>query len=215
MFQQVRKINPTRRSVSGAYPFRGQMVIPYESSLERDFIIKQEFDNKIIELIPQPASIPFVLNNQTYLYTPDFLVIFDKSLNKKGILAEIKPESEWRKNWRKWFSKWKAAYSWANEHNFTFHIFDEVRIRDTCLDNIKLLNRFKTHFISNGSAIEILKILDNVNQPMAINCLLKHFPSSEHKDINREVLHLLATQLLKTDMQTPISTSSLIWLTRT
>jgi hypothetical protein len=37
--RQTRKIKPTRRSVSGVYPFRGETAIPIESTLERDFLI--------------------------------------------------------------------------------------------------------------------------------------------------------------------------------
>lgn len=40
---QTRKIRPTRRSVSGVYSFRGQTAIPFESTLERDFLIRKEF----------------------------------------------------------------------------------------------------------------------------------------------------------------------------
>ena len=41
--RQVRKIGPTRRSVSGSYQFRGKEAIQYESTLERDFLIRHEF----------------------------------------------------------------------------------------------------------------------------------------------------------------------------
>ncbi|HAY17330.1 MAG TPA: heteromeric transposase endonuclease subunit TnsA, partial [Halomonas sp.] len=34
----VRKIGPTRRSVSGYYAFRGEESIAFESTLERDFL---------------------------------------------------------------------------------------------------------------------------------------------------------------------------------
>lgn len=38
--KQHRKIKPTRRSVSGVYPFRGDEPVEYESTLERDFLIQ-------------------------------------------------------------------------------------------------------------------------------------------------------------------------------
>ena len=40
---QKRRIGPTRRSVSGSYAFRSETSIQFESTLERDFIIKHEF----------------------------------------------------------------------------------------------------------------------------------------------------------------------------
>ena len=66
MFHPVREIKPTRRSVSGVYPFRKQYSLAYESSLERDFIVLQEFDSSVIEVIAQPIKIPFLLKGRNY-----------------------------------------------------------------------------------------------------------------------------------------------------
>lgn len=38
-FQQVRKIKPTCFSVSGHLPFKNGISVPYESTLERDFLL--------------------------------------------------------------------------------------------------------------------------------------------------------------------------------
>ena len=74
--RQMRKIKPTRRSVSGFYSFRGESAIVFESTLERDFIIRKEFNVNVLDIIPQPAQIPFTKNGRTYNYTPDFLVYY-------------------------------------------------------------------------------------------------------------------------------------------
>ena len=75
--RQTRLIGVTRRSVSGIYAFRGETAIQFESTLERDFIIRKEFCLTVLEVIPQPVQIPFVASNgQTYIYTPDFLVYY-------------------------------------------------------------------------------------------------------------------------------------------
>ena len=49
----VRKIGPTRRSVSGYYAFRGEESIAFESTLERDFLIKADFDVSVLGVISQ------------------------------------------------------------------------------------------------------------------------------------------------------------------
>ncbi|ROV53850.1 TnsA endonuclease N-terminal domain-containing protein [Neisseria chenwenguii] len=210
MFQQVRKINPTRRSVSGNYPFRGDTSIPYESSLERDFIIKQEFDNKVTQLIAQPVSIPFSANNRTYFYTPDYLCLFNNSMNKKGILVEIKPEKEWQAHWRKWLPKWKAASRWAHEQNFTFHIYDETRIRDVYFDNIKLVNAFKILSFSHSEIDYLFSFLHDGNQ--CISSFLALFATQERNHQFRLILFLLANHLLVTDFNQPINEHSIISL---
>jgi hypothetical protein len=73
--RQTRKIKPTRRSVSGVHPFRGETSISFESTLERDFLLRAEFLTDVLDVIPQPVQVPFLgVNGQSYIYTPDFLV---------------------------------------------------------------------------------------------------------------------------------------------
>ena len=52
-FKQVRTIKPTRRSVSGQICFEGSY-IPFESTLERDFLIFHTFRKDVIDLVAQP-----------------------------------------------------------------------------------------------------------------------------------------------------------------
>ena len=52
--QPKRKIKPTRRSVSGVVAFRRQKGIPFESTLERDFVIRTEFFRSVADIIAQP-----------------------------------------------------------------------------------------------------------------------------------------------------------------
>lgn len=145
----TRKIGPTKRSVSGRYAFRGDSSISFESTLERDFLIKAEFSLSVLDVISQPVSIPFEgVNGQTYAYTPDFLVYYrlgDRAYGDypKPLLVEVKPEAEWRANWRKWLPKWKAARRYARTQGWEFRIHDESRIRHVSLANIRFLERYK------------------------------------------------------------------------
>ena len=142
--KQQRRIGPTRRSVSGFYSFRGSDSIPYESTLERDFLIHHEFFLNVAEIIPQPVRVPFTTpGGRTYMYTPDFLVLYqpDDQVRPKPTLVEVKPIRDWREHWRRWMTKWKAARCHAKEQGWVFKIYDESRIRDTKLQNIRFLNR--------------------------------------------------------------------------
>ena len=73
-FQQVRKIKPTRLSVSGLFPFKDGVSIPYESTLERDLLLYFTYIPAVEEIVSQPVSILFVKNGMTYPYTPDFII---------------------------------------------------------------------------------------------------------------------------------------------
>ena len=75
--QPQRKIGPTRRSVSGIHVFRKQTGIAFESTLERDFLIRTEFFLNVSEIFAQPIQIPFqTANGRNATYTPDFLVVY-------------------------------------------------------------------------------------------------------------------------------------------
>ena len=70
--QQIKDVSTGRLRVSGVYAFRGESSIPYESTLERDFVIRHEFNLDVAQVIPQPVSIPFKTpRGRTYSYTPD------------------------------------------------------------------------------------------------------------------------------------------------
>lgn len=207
MFHPVREIKPTRRSVSGVYPFRKQYSLAYESSLERDFIVLQEFDSSVIKVIAQPIKIPFLLKGRNYHYTPDFLVLFEQSCLKRGMLVEVKPESEWRNHWRSWLSKWKAAYRWAVEQDFLFHIYDESRIRGQRLENIKTLSRFLDK--QSDDALAGL-IADFVGDGMvSMGDILSYF--STFPACGSEVYRMLASRGLFCDLEDPLSADTLIW----
>lgn len=211
MIKQVRKINPTRRSISGYYPFRGSESIPYESSLERDFIILQEFNSSVVRVVSQPVEIPFRLGIRRYKYTPDFLVLLSSS-SCKGMLVEVKPEIKWRKHWRKWLSKWKAAYRWAKEHDFIFHIYDENRIRGQVLQNIKMLSSFKHgNLVPNHADVAVIRQFFSQN-PRRIADYLYLLPNHEKSNQYRLILTMLANNILSVDFNKPITPDSFIWV---
>ncbi|EMF9973308.1 Tn7 transposase TnsA N-terminal domain-containing protein, partial [Acinetobacter baumannii] len=101
---------------SGNYAFRGEKTIWFESTLERDFILKQEFNNNVIDVIGQPVVIPYIteLGNQSN-YTPDFLVQFSSSNCDDfedfpvPMLIEIKPKKKLAEDWDKLKPKFRAA----------------------------------------------------------------------------------------------------------
>lgn len=148
-FPPVRKLKPTRRSVSGYYPFHGNSTpIPYESALERDFLIVTDFIHNVVQFHPQPLSIPFLHGNgRTYSYTPDFLVEFgpDHQTGERPspLLVEVKYQDEWKQNWREWSAKWKTARRGARKRGWRFRIMDDARIRDNSLAIWSALERYR------------------------------------------------------------------------
>ena len=161
----------------------------------------------LIDYIAQPIKIPFLLKGRNYQYTPDFLVMFEQGYPTRGMLVEVKPESEWRNHWRSWLPKWKAAYRWAVERDFLFHIYDESRIRGQRLANIKTLSRFLDK--QSDDALAGL-IADFVGDGMvSMGDILSHF--STFPACGSEVYRMLANRGLFFDLEGPLSADTLIW----
>lgn len=213
----VRPIKPTKRSVSGVFPFRGEGGIPYESTLERDFLLRTEFSSDVLAIISQPVSIPFTTNGRLYKYTPDFLVYYrlgDRHFEDypKPMLVEVKPEMDWRKNWRSWLPKWKAAWRHANEQGWTFHIHDESRIRDTALQNIKFLERYERMTFPPEDSTWIIDSVREMGAAPVHYLLAKHSCTLYRGQGISHLWHLIATRRLACDIRLPLNEHLEVWV---
>lgn len=213
----VRAIKPTKRSVSGVFPFRGEGGVPYESLLERDFILRTEFSMDVLAITSQPVTIPFSVNGRSYNYTPDFLVQFrlgDRDLEDwpKPLLVEVKPETEWRKNWQAWLPKWKAAWRYARDQGWVFHIHDESRIRDTALQNIKFLERYERMTFAPEESDWIIESVKKMGVAPVHYLLALHSCDYYRAESISHLWHLIATRRLTCDIRLPLNNFLEVWV---
>ena len=215
---QQRKIPRTRRSVSGVYAFRGEHGIPYESSLERDFIIRSDFSLDTLEIIAQPVTLEWVgANGVTYPYTPDYLVYRkisgrEHSRRPKPLLVEVKYRDDWQKNWRGWRTKWKAAIRYAREQGWQFRIMDEVRVRDSAFERIRWLERFKRTVIDEKQSRRILNDLEDLG-PTSFDLLVKrHFTDENTMLGTQQIWALLAQRYIGCDISRPLDHETKLWV---
>lgn len=199
--------------------FRGKTPVEFESTLERDFLIRQEFSLTVLGVIPQPCQIQYLdpATGRHYCYTPDFLVNYKVgSKNSDGcprpILVEVKPEGEWRKNWRKWLPKWKAAYRYAKNQGWVFHIYDETRLRDQTLRNIKFLSRYKRRIFPSAESLVILETVRKMGATTVGYLLARHFMGAGRSDGLSHIWHLLAGRKLDCDISGPLDEFTEIWI---
>lgn len=216
--RQVRRIKPTRRSVSGVYMFRDQTAIPFESTLERDFLVRMEFIPNVLDIIAQPVSIPFKdSQGRNAKYTPDYLVYYqlgDHHFNNypRPMLVEVKPAAEWRANWRKWSSKWKRARQHAFNQGWEFRIYDESRIRDQTFENIKFLERFQRMSFPEQESSWILDNLREMGSAPFHYLLARHFMGKYRAEGVAHLWHLLSTRRLDCDMTEPLNDQTQFWV---
>ena len=207
---QQRRIPRKRRSVSGIYMFRGERAVPYESALERDFIIRTEFFRNIEDIIAQPVQVSFLSENGgRYIYTPDFLIYrrpgaCECPRLQKPILVEVKPRESWQQNWRQWSRKWKAAMRYAKERGWEFRIRDESRIRDEAFKNILWLARFKRTEIDDECRERILNDLEELGFAEFDYLLNRHFDRKNVVYGSRHLWALLAQRYIDCNISLPL-----------
>ena len=216
--QPQRKIGPTRRSVSGIHVFRKQTGIPFESTLERDFLIRTEFFLSVSEIVAQPIQIPFqTANGRKATYTPDFLVVYRLGNRAypeypKPKLIEVKPERQWRKHWRRWSPKWRAAMRTAREHGWTFHLRDESRIRDTALQNIRFLQRYRRMQFSKDDSEWLFDTIRTMGSAPMRYLVDERLAAGRPSVGIAHLWHLLATRRLDCDISRPLNSGTEIWI---
>lgn len=219
MPSQVRKIGPTRRSVSGVYPFRGERSIPFESTLERDFLIRSEFCSVVLDVTAQPVEIPFqARNGRGYIHTPDFLVQY-RAGNRtwdEGIpplLVEVKPRAKLRECWPDLKPKFMAARRFAREQGWSFRIYDESRIRDQMLTNIMFLRRYRFMEFPPEDVREVLTSLEAMGEAPFHYLVGRHFVGIADKAVGVSLVwSLLASGLVECDMTRPLGNNTIFWI---
>ncbi|MCT4983462.1 MULTISPECIES: heteromeric transposase endonuclease subunit TnsA [Ralstonia] len=216
--QQVRKIGPTRRSVSGVYAFRGERSIEFESTLERDFLMRVEFSQMVVDVAPQPVELRYRADNgREYRYTPDFLVRYRAAdcpfgVGPKPLLVEVKPREKLRKHWCEMRPKFKAALRYAREQGWDFRIYDESRIRDQVLANIFFLQRYLRLQFPTEDVRAVLENLSAMGQAPFHYLVGRHFSGIADRAVGVSLLwHLLSTGLMECDMTLPLNNNTVLW----
>ncbi len=219
-YQSVRRNVRVYGSVSGNYAFRRDNMIWYESTLERDFLKKLEFNDSVLDVVSQPVEIPYMteLGNQS-TYTPDFLVQFytpnDDEFTDyhKPILAEVKLRKFLARDWKQLRIKFKAARAYASEQGWKFKIYDEHRIRDQYLKNIDFITRFKRSSFPEEDSLLLIDTLRKLGH-CPINLLPAHIFKAENNVLMAISLswHLVARKIFSCDMTQPLHQGTVIWV---
>lgn len=217
---QRRKIGPTRRSVSGLYVFRGFESIPFESTLERDFLVRMAYSKQVSMVFAQPTQYEYVAQNgRAYTCVPDYLVYFSIDAFPLGdcpdpMLVEVKSREELRADWQKLRLKFKAARRYASSNEWSFKIFDESRIRGVQLDNIKFLEQFQK---AEVDPVDTEAILAKVHEFGSLTvdeilAMLGYQGSYERLGL-RAIWHLLANFKLECQLMYSLGLDTDVWVT--
>ena len=215
----VRDIPIQSRSVAGRiFSYKNNRYVSYESQLELAFIYHLEFSPEVQSYVEQPIKVYYKNEKNKRYYIPDFIVYY-KDYRLKPLIVEIKYSREIQE--RKEFIKKKVAIlqKYAEENNLNFRLITEKELINNRLENYKFLYRYLPEplYISEFYSIRqsIIEFMRNAikSTPKEIIEILGN--SLEEKAKVLTVLwHLLANNVLTTDLDKPLSNTSILSLTQ-
>jgi TnsA endonuclease N terminal/TnsA endonuclease C terminal len=218
--RSVRAVPRSHRSITGHFSSRLGDSIEFESTLERDFLVKHDFDLSVQKIVSQPCRVPYVqASGRRGRYTPDFLVIYRQHLDYQcsqaetrpvAMLVEVKPREDWRKHWRKWSLKWMAARRYALERGWIFRIMDESRIRDEQLSNINFLHRYRRTSVPAELCERVVRGLAALGPSTVDLVLSRHLEGRTESDALALVWHMVATRRIDADVSKPLNKNTLL-----
>lgn len=200
----VRHIGLCYRSVSGRIPRgAGRRAIMVESTLERDFVLLQQFDPDVAGIEEQPVKIPCGRS----FYIPDFLVHYHDPARPPW-LVEIKYASDSALLAGELEAKFTAARTYAADQGWRFGLVTDQDIRTPYLTNITFLLPYRKRHIDPRLRLSLFG-----HAPMNVQQLAAHVAhqaAMEVPQVIAAIWGLVARRELGADLHHPLTTQSII-----
>ena len=212
--EKKRAIGITWGSVSGFQPFRDLGAIPYESTLERDFVIRAAHNPDVVSVESQPFTIQYE-NKDGFLrsYTPDYKVTYrDRTGDfRKNEIFEVKPERKLKEQLHEWKPKYLAAINYCKYNDFVFKLIHEHKIRDQRWENAMQFSRVRGIEYSQDNYEKVIVQLRQ-DQISTVDELAENCFSKEWINWGKSLICALIDQCeIYYDANHPFTTSSKIW----
>ncbi|GGP22889.1 TnsA endonuclease N-terminal domain-containing protein [Silvimonas iriomotensis] len=207
--RSVRRIGKSYRSVTGYAP-TGFGHIPYESTLERDFVTLAEILPGVTDILSQPVQVRYAVGK---VYTPDYKVSF---ADGSYWLVEIKYRKDLKEDWEAFRPGFKAAVHQARLEGGRFRILTEVEIRSSALlENATFLKDYRSRREEPNYEQRMMRMLEELGETTPRILLEACFESDHHfASAVGYLWRLMAVGLIRADLTQPLNMKSPIWLGR-
>lgn len=216
----VRAIPRNYLSVTGRVPSSktddGRLA-SYESTLERDYLLRLEFDLSVTRYEEQPCEIIYkhpILGTRTYV--PDVHVEYSQDPVRGGPrrdeIVELKFRSELKERWADLRPRYRAAVHYCRERNWRFVIRTEVEVRTPYLTNILFLRRYRDLPANAEREALILNTLGQLRETNPQALMAAVFDNRDNQAMLVPFLwRLVANRLIGMDWSQPLNMRSRIW----
>lgn len=179
-----------------------------ESYLERDTYLTFEFLNQVISYDVQNIRVQFDVDGRPSIYTPDANLLLRNDLHSKGLIVEVKRSEDLIKPkvWRK-LRRARQEFM-AEGYGFVICKDSDIQIQPR-LNNLRLLYRFRNSLPEPETQALIFDRLRG-NDDVTVGELTKIV--RQHGEIFNSVFAMVATGLIKLDLNKPITPKSFVQL---
>ena len=194
------------------------LATPYQSDLEKDFLIYQSFKDDVADIERNPYTTGLLPTSKKYLGSANYFVHIRDRRHKSVIpmdipmIIKICPKKLWQKEWSDKRADYKAVRKFCAKNGFHFAMYDESRIRHQAWANVKYI---MGHVDPYGHPEDIEAILMQVEMMgvTTIEYILCRFFGSEllAPQGERTILHLMATKRLGFDVWGELNEKTEIW----
>lgn len=205
----ARKIKASNKlSIRGKHnSTKMHLMIPWESTLERDFIKLLDFDPTVLNFRFQPVRIDYVYHGKKLKYYPDFLVVKN---DLKKYIYEVKAENKTEDETNK--VKFQVGLKFSNERNMRYVVVTEKDIRKGFLiENLDILTEVRPDSVSKKVQHAIIRKLEEMKCSTSIGNFKKSITNFDESEVESNIFHLIYTHQVLTDLITyPINDELII-----
>ncbi|KPC52280.1 TnsA endonuclease N-terminal domain-containing protein [Amantichitinum ursilacus] len=142
LIPSVRRIHNrnSRKVIGHSYSYKMEGLLTWESTLERDWLLRLEVDSRVRAITAQPRKFDIWHDDKRRLYTPDVLVEWvDPS--RRPTLQEVKPDRvALEPGWQEYFGSIRET---VDKDGWDFDVITESQIRqEPHLWNAKALRMY-------------------------------------------------------------------------
>ena len=208
----VRAVEVGRRSVVGRINVHGR-VLPFESTLECDFLRIMAFDQTLEAVYAQPVRLRYVdAEGRPRRYTPDFRVV-PKDRAIPPTLFEIKYRKDLWLNWPALKPRFRAAVRYARRTGQRFRLMTDVEIRGPHLENVVFLRQYLDRRPDEGTEVQLLRTLAVLGEATPETLLAAAYWATENRvKALAPLWRLLALRRIEADLFSQLTMQTPIWL---
>lgn len=207
----VRKVRHHGLNIIGTFAGLKASSVPYESTIERDFMYFLEYDALVVSYESQPLFITGTIEDGTpHVYTPDFLVI----RTTDRIIVECKPaarvdEEETRQQCTLG-RQWAASH---DDHHFLLVTEQELRTGPR-LNNLKILWKYSRFPVPPATIRRCITTLTAYPEGLSFLDLATELSDGATPPLMQSpaLYALLFQHALVTNLSQPLSPASLLFL---